>query len=176
MIYEFLYPLHTVFSFFNVFRYITFRSIFASVTALMICLLLGRWLIAELENLQIDQQIRDDGPSTHMVKKGTPTMGGILIIFAVVISTLLWSNLSIGYVWLALLVTIGFGIIGFLDDYSKLAGKSSRGLSGKTRLGAEMLIAVFVGVILYSKTGFNSQVTIPFFKTVLPDQIGRAHV
>jgi phospho-N-acetylmuramoyl-pentapeptide-transferase len=169
VIYEFLYPLHTVFSFFNVFRYITFRSIFASVTALMICLLLGRWLIAELENLQIDQQIRDDGPSTHMVKKGTPTMGGILIIFAVVISTLLWSNLSIGYVWLALLVTIGFGIIGFLDDYSKLAGKSSRGLSGKTRLGAEMLIAVFVGVILYSKTGFNSQVTIPFFKTVLPD-------
>ena len=169
MIYEFLYPLHTVFSFFNVFRYITFRTIFASITALLICLLLGRLFIGKLQNLQIDQQIRDDGPQTHLVKKGTPTMGGILIIFAVVISTLLWANFAVGYVWLALLVTIGFGIIGFLDDYRKLAGKNSRGISGKTRLAAEIVIALFVGVILYLKPGFNTQVTIPFFKTVLPN-------
>jgi len=169
VIYEFLYPLHTAFSSFNVFRYITFRTIFASVTALLICLLMGRWLIEKLQNLQIDQQIREDGPQTHLVKKGTPTMGGILIIFAVVISTLLWSNLAVGYVWLALLVTVGFGLIGFIDDYWKLAGKSSKGISGKTRLAAEMILALFVGVILYFKPGFNAQVTIPFFKTVLPN-------
>ncbi|MBP1710664.1 MAG: phospho-N-acetylmuramoyl-pentapeptide-transferase [Deltaproteobacteria bacterium] len=169
MIYEFIYPLHTMFSSFNVFRYITFRTIFASITALLICLLMGRWLIRKLQNLQIDQQIREDGPKTHLVKKGTPTMGGVLMIFAVVISTFLWANLSVGYVWLALMVTVGFGLIGFLDDYWKLAGKSSRGISGKTRLVAEIVIALFVGVILYFKPGFNTQVTIPFFKTVLPN-------
>ena len=169
MIYEFLYPLHTIFSSFNVFRYITFRTIFAAITALLICLVLGRWLVLKLQNLQIDQQIREDGPKTHQVKKGTPTMGGILIIFAVVVSTLLWGNLSVDYVWLVLLVTVGFGLIGFMDDYRKLVGRNSRGISGKTRLGAEILIALFVGVLLYFKPGFNSQVTIPFFKTVLPN-------
>jgi phospho-N-acetylmuramoyl-pentapeptide-transferase len=169
VIYEFIYPLHTMFSSFNVFRYITFRTVFASITALLICLILGRWLIRKLQNLQIDQQIREDGPKTHQVKKGTPTMGGILIIFAVVISTLLWANLAVGYVWLALLVMVGFGLIGFLDDYRKLAGKSSRGVSGKKRLAAEIAIALFVGLILYFKPGFNTQITIPFFKTVLPN-------
>jgi phospho-N-acetylmuramoyl-pentapeptide-transferase len=158
-----------MFSSFNVFRYITFRTIFASITALLICLLMGRWLIRKLQHLQIDQQIREDGPQTHLVKKGTPTMGGVLMIFAVVISTFLWANLSVGYVWLALMVTVGFGLIGFLDDYWKLAGKSSRGISGKTRLVAEIVIALFVGVILYFKPGFSTQVTIPFFKTVLPN-------
>lgn len=169
MVYEFLFPLHTVFSSFNVFRYITFRTIFASVTALLICLILGRWLIRKLQNLQIDQQIREDGPKTHQVKKGTPTMGGIMIIFAVVISTLLWANLSIAYVWLVLLVMLGFGLIGFLDDYRKLSRKSSRGVPGNVRLAAEIAIALGVGVLLYFKPGFSTQVTIPFFKTVLPD-------
>ena len=169
MIYEFLYPFHTVFSSFNVFRYITFRTIFASITALLICLVFGKWFIDKLQRMQIDQQIREDGPKTHLVKKGTPTMGGMLIIFAVTVSTILWTNLSVVYVWLVLLVTVGFGLIGFLDDYRKLAGKNSRGLSGKTRLTAEMIIALFVGVVLYFKPGFNAQVTIPFFKTVLPN-------
>ncbi len=169
MIYEFLYPLHTMFSSFNVFRYITFRTAFASITALLICLIFGQWLIAKLQSLQIDQQIREDGPQTHQAKKGTPTMGGILIIFAVVISTLLWGNWSVVYVWLALLVLVGFGLIGFLDDYRKLAGKSSRGVSGKKRLLMEIAIALFVGGVLYFKPGFNTQITIPFFKTVLPD-------
>jgi len=169
MIYEFLYPLHTVFSSFNVFRYITFRTIFASITALLICLLLGKWFIERLQRLQIDQQIREDGPKTHLVKKGTPTMGGMLIIMAVTVATMLWANLSVVYIWLVLLVTVGFGLIGFLDDYRKLAGKNSRGLSGKTRLAGEIVIALFVGVVLYFKPGFSSQVTIPFFKTVLPN-------
>ncbi len=169
MVYELLFPLHTIFSSFNVFRYITFRTIFASVTALLICLILGRWLIRKLQTLQIDQQIREDGPKTHQVKKGTPTMGGVLIIFSVVISTLLWANLSVDYIWLVLVVTVGFGLIGFLDDYKKLAGRSSQGISGKTRLTAEIVIALFVGVILYLKPGFNTQITIPFLKTVLPN-------
>lgn len=169
MIYHLLYPLHTTFSFFNVFRYITFRTIFASITALLICLVVGPWLIRKLQSLQIDQQIREDGPQSHLVKKGTPTMGGVLIICAVVISTLLWANFSVKYVWLILLVTVGYGLIGFVDDYRKLTGKNSKGISGKTRLAAEILIAVFVSMILYLKPGFNSQITIPFFKTVLPN-------
>lgn len=169
MIYYLLYPLHTTISFFNVFRYITFRTIFASITALLICLVFGKWMIQKLQDMQVGQQIRDDGPQSHLVKKGTPTMGGILIIFAVVISTLLWTNLSDVYVWLILLVTVGYGLIGFVDDYRKLAGKSSKGVPGKTRLMAEIIIALFVGMILYIKPGFNSQVTIPFFKTVLPN-------
>ncbi|MDD4090932.1 MAG: phospho-N-acetylmuramoyl-pentapeptide-transferase [Smithellaceae bacterium] len=169
MIYEFLYPLHTVFSSFNVFRYITFRTIFASITALLICLVLGRWFIEKLQKMQIDQQIREDGPQTHLVKKGTPTMGGMLILFAVTVSTILWANLSVVYIWLVLLVTVGFGLIGFLDDYRKLAVRNSRGVPGKIRLAAEIIIALFVGVVLYFKPGFSAQVTIPFFKTVLPN-------
>jgi len=169
LIYYLLYPLHTTFSFFNVFRYITFRTIIASITALLICLFLGQWMIQKLQEMQIGQQIRDDGPQSHLAKKGTPTMGGALIILAVVVSTLLWTNLSDVYVWMILLVTIGYGLIGFIDDYRKLAGKSSKGVSGKTRLTAEITIALFVSMILYIKPGFNSQVTIPFFKTVLPN-------
>jgi phospho-N-acetylmuramoyl-pentapeptide-transferase len=169
LIYHLLYPLHTTVSFFNVFRYITFRTIFASITALLICLIVGPWLIRKLQSLQIDQQIRDDGPQSHLVKKGTPTMGGVLIIFAVMISTLLWANLAIDYIWLVLMVTVGYGLIGFFDDYQKFTGKNSRGVSGKKRLAAEIAIALFVSIILYLKPGFNSQVTIPFFKTVLPN-------
>ncbi len=169
MIYHLLYPLHTAFSFFNVFRYITFRTIYASITALIICFVIGPWLIRKLQNMQIGQQIREDGPKSHLTKKGTPTMGGILIIFAVVISTLLWANLAVDYVWLALLVTVGYGLIGFIDDYRKLIGKNSKGISGRVRLSCEILIALFVSIILYLKPGFNSQVTIPFFKTVVPN-------
>jgi phospho-N-acetylmuramoyl-pentapeptide-transferase len=169
VIYYLLYPLHTSYSIFNVFRYITFRTIFASITALLICLAVGPLLIRKLQSLQIDQQIREDGPQSHLVKKGTPTMGGILIIFAVVFSTLLWTDLSINYIWLILLVTVGYGLVGFVDDYRKLAGKSSKGISGKAKLAMEIVIALFVSVILYLKPGFNSQVAIPFFKTVSPN-------
>lgn len=169
MIYHLLYPLHATFSSFNVFRYITFRTIYATITALVICFIIGPWLIRKLQNMQIGQQIREDGPQTHLAKKGTPTMGGVLIIFAVVISTLLWANLTVDYVWLVLLVTVGYGLIGFVDDYRKLVRKNSKGLSGRKRLAAEIVIALLVSIILYLKPGFSSQVTIPFFKTVLPD-------
>lgn len=169
MIYHLLYPLHTAFSSFNVFRYITFRTIYATITALIICFVIGPWLIRKLQSLQIGQQIREDGPQSHLSKKGTPTMGGILIIFAVVISTLLWANLTVDYVWLILLVTVGFGLIGFADDYRKLTGKNAKGVSKMARLTAEIAIALFVSIMLFIKPGFSSQVTIPFFKTVLPD-------
>jgi phospho-N-acetylmuramoyl-pentapeptide-transferase len=169
VLYHLLYPLHTTFSSLNVFRYITFRTIYATVTALIICFVIGPWLIKKLQSLQIGQPIRDDGPQTHLSKKGTPTMGGILIIFAVVVSTLLWANLTVDYVWLTILVIVGFGLIGFLDDYKKLSGQNSRGISGKVKLAGEVVIALFISIILYLKPGFTSTVTIPFFKTVLPD-------
>ncbi|MEW6334679.1 MAG: phospho-N-acetylmuramoyl-pentapeptide-transferase [Thermodesulfobacteriota bacterium] len=169
MLFHLLYPLHETYSFFNVFRYITFRTIYAAITALVICFVIGPWLIRRLQSLQIGQTIREDGPDSHLAKKGTPTMGGILIIFAVTISTLLWANLTVGYIWLAVMVMLGFGLIGFLDDYRKFTRQNSKGVPAKARLGAEVAIALFVSVILYMKPGYNSAVTIPFFKTVLPD-------
>lgn len=169
MLYHLLYPLHTTFSSFNVFRYITFRTIYAAITALIICFIVGPWLIRKLQSLKVGQSIREDGPQSHLSKKGTPTMGGILIIFAVVVSTLLWSNLTVSYVWLVILVLVGYGIIGFFDDYRKLTNQSSRGMSGKTRLTAEIIIAFFVSVVIYIRPEFSQTVTIPFFKTALPD-------
>ncbi|MDD5167858.1 MAG: phospho-N-acetylmuramoyl-pentapeptide-transferase [Syntrophales bacterium] len=169
MIYHLLYPLHFTFSYFNVFRYITFRTIYAAVTALIICFVLGPWLIRKLQALKFGQPIREDGPDSHLSKEGTPTMGGLLIIFSVVISTLLWANLTVSYIWLVLLVTVSFGLIGFMDDYRKLTNKSSKGVSGKVRLSIEIIIALFVSMILFVNPDFKSSVTIPFFKTVLPN-------
>ncbi len=168
MLYHLLYPLYTTYGFFNVFRYITFRTIYAMITAMVIAFVLGPWLIRKLQSLQIGQNIREDGPNSHLIKQGTPTMGGILIIFSAVVSTLLWVNLTVDYVWLVLVVTIGFGLIGFFDDYRKLSN-GSKGLPGKTRLGAEFLIAFFISTVLFMKPGFSSSITIPFFKTILPD-------
>jgi phospho-N-acetylmuramoyl-pentapeptide-transferase len=169
MIYHLLYPLHTTFSSFNVFRYITFRTIYAAITALVICFILGPWLIRKLQSLKIGQSIREDGPNSHLSKEGTPTMGGLLVIFAAIVSTFLWSNLTIDYVWMVMMVTVGFGLIGFMDDYRKLSLKNSKGVSGKVRLLLEIAIAFFVSIVLYYKTGFSSSITIPFFKTALPD-------
>ncbi|MDP2725123.1 MAG: phospho-N-acetylmuramoyl-pentapeptide-transferase [Syntrophales bacterium] len=169
MLYHLLYPLHVTYSYFNVFRYITFRTIYAAITALLICFVAGPWLIRKLRSLHIGQSIRDDGPNSHLSKKGTPTMGGILIIFAVVISTMLWANLTVDYIWFVIMVTVGYGLIGFMDDYRKLILGSSRGISGKARLAGEIIIALFLSAMLYVKPGFSSHVTLPFFKTVLPD-------
>jgi phospho-N-acetylmuramoyl-pentapeptide-transferase len=175
MIFHLLYPLHDKYSYFNVFRYITFRTIYATITALVICFIVGPWLIRKLQELQIGQTIREDGPNSHHAKKGTPTMGGILIIFAVTISTLLWANLTVGCIWIVIMVMLGFGLIGFLDDYRKFARQDSRGVPGKIRLTAEIAIALFVSIILYTKPGFNPNITIPFFKTVLPN-LGWGHI
>lgn len=168
MIYHFLYPLSDTYSWLNVFRYITFRTIYAAITALAICFVLGPWVIARLQSLSIRQPIRDDGPNSHLSKEGTPTMGGILIIFSVVVSTLLWARLNVDYIWIMLMVTVGFGLIGFCDDYRKLSN-GSKGIPGTVRLSGEILIALFVSVVLYLNPGFSSNLTVPFFKTLLPD-------
>ncbi len=127
--------------FLRVFRYLSTRILAAAITSLALSFLLGPWFINRLRSKQIGQVIREDGPESHQAKAGTPTMGGSLILFVLVISTLLWSDLQNRFVWLTLLVTMGFGIVGFIDDYLKIVHKNSKGLSGKIRLGAEFVIA-----------------------------------
>ncbi|MBA2501474.1 MAG: phospho-N-acetylmuramoyl-pentapeptide-transferase [Pyrinomonadaceae bacterium] len=154
----------------NVFQYVTFRTAYASVTALLISLIFGKKVIASLRNWNIGQQIREEGPQAHMAKKGTPTMGGVLIIGSVLISTLLWARLSNLYVWVIILATLFFAVIGFLDDYSKVAKQRSLGLTGKQKLAAQLAIALGVWAVLYA-TNFTTylpdyswNVNIPFFK------------
>ena len=134
MLYHLLYPLHTTFSVFNVFRYITFRTIYASLTAFLICFLLGPWMIRKLREMQIGQYIRDDGPKTHLDKAGTPTMGGTLIILSIAVSILLWSDLTNFFVWITLFVVVGYGSVGFIDDYMMLVRRRSKGLGVRSKL------------------------------------------
>ncbi len=169
MIYHLLYPLHTAFTGFNVFRYITFRTIYASLTAFLICFLFGPWAIRKLAALQIGQFIRDDGPQAHLKKAGTPTMGGTLILFAVVVSTLMWSNLTNRYTWIALFAMVGFGLIGFIDDYLMQIKKQNKGLSVRGKFLLQTVLALAVGVFVCAIPDFSTQVTIPFFKKVTPD-------
>jgi phospho-N-acetylmuramoyl-pentapeptide-transferase len=169
MLYHLLYPLHTSISALNVFRYITFRTIYASLTAFLICFLLGPWVIRKLSRMQVGQYIREDGPQTHLQKAGTPTMGGTLIILSVALSTLLWADLSNTLVWIALLVLVGFGLIGFVDDYLMQVKKRSKGLTGRGKLILQILLALFTGFLLVITPDFNTQVTIPFFKKATPD-------
>ncbi len=169
MIYEFLYPLHTTISAFNVFRYITFRTIYASLTAFLICFILGPWVIRRLSMMQVGQYIREDGPKAHLKKAGTPTMGGVLIIFSVVTSTLLWTDLSNAYVWIALLTTTGFGAIGFVDDYLMQVKKRSKGLTAKGKLILQVLLALGVGCLVWMTPEFHTRLTVPFFKNISPD-------
>jgi len=169
MIYHLLYPLHTVISVFNVFRYITFRTIYASLTAFFICFLLGPWVIRKLRELQIGQYIRDDGPKTHFDKAGTPTMGGTLILFAITVSTLLWSDLTNYFVWIVLFVTLSFGLIGFIDDYLMQIKKQSRGLTVRRKLSLQAIVALAAGFMVYIHPNFSTEVTIPFLKQLSPD-------
>ncbi len=169
MLYHLLYPLHTSISAFNVFRYITFRTIYASLTAFLICFFLGPWLIRRLSIMQVGQYIRSDGPQTHLKKAGTPTMGGTLIIIAVASATLLWSDLTNAFVWIVLLVLVGFGVVGFLDDYLKQVKKNSKGVTARGKLIMQAALAALVGALLVLSPDFNTQVTIPFFKHVTPD-------
>ena len=169
MLYHLLYPLHTTFSVFNVFRYITFRTIYAVLTALLISFLLGPWLIRYLRREHVGQYVRDNGPSKHLSKVGTPTMGGLLILFSIMVATLLWADLTNFYIWMALLVTVGFGAIGFLDDYLKLIKQESAGLSGRAKILLQSIIALVVAGFLYAQADFDTHITIPFLKDVRPD-------
>src|SRR5438477_7482612 len=144
MLYPLLYPFADQFQFFNLFRYITFRSGGAVVTALLISFVLGPHLILWLRRKQTNgQPIRPDGPNGHLLrKKGTPTMGGFLILLALTISTLLWADLSNFYVWIVIWMTVSFGLIGFLDDYRKLTRRSHHGVPGRVKLLLEVLMAI----------------------------------
>jgi phospho-N-acetylmuramoyl-pentapeptide-transferase len=169
MLYHLLYPLHADYGAFNVFRYITFRSLMAAMTALTISFLLGPWLIRRLTERQIGQVIRPDGPESHLAKAGTPTMGGTLILFSLILATLLLADLTNPFVWLVVLVTLGFATIGFLDDYRKLSRRNSAGLAGRHRLLAEFALAGAAGLFLYLKPGFSTAISFPFFKDLQPD-------
>jgi phospho-N-acetylmuramoyl-pentapeptide-transferase len=152
MLYHLLYPLHVHagLHWLNVLRYVSTRIIAATLTAMAISFLMGPWFIDRLRSKQIGEQIRTDGPQTHKKKAGTPTMGGSLILFALVIPTLLWCDLTNRFVWLTLLVTIGYGVVGFVDDYRKLT-RSKKGISGRSKMAAQILIAaVAIGYLFYS--------------------------
>ncbi len=169
MLYHLLYPLHTYFSVFNVFRYITFRTIYASLTAFFICFLVGPWVIRKLSAMQVGQYIRDDGPESHYDKAGTPTMGGVLIVGAVVVSILLWSDLANPFIWIVLLVITGNALIGFIDDYLMQVKKQSKGLGVRSKLILQFILALIAGGLVYVSPDFSTEVTIPFFKRLAPD-------
>jgi len=177
ILYEFLYPLNHYWSalrVLNVFQYITFRTAYASITALLISLLLGPWLISRLREFQIGQQIREEGPKSHQKKAGTPTMGGLLIVVSIVIPTLLWSNLRNRFVWLLMLSTLAYAAIGFADDYIKIVKKRSLGLTAREKLGFQILTSLTAGVILLywmnlSTRIYSTKLTVPFFKDFAPD-------
>jgi len=169
MLYFILYALHNKLSVFNVFRYITFRAILAILTALIICFFCGPWVIRKLQQLQVKQYIRDDGPSAHLAKEGTPTMGGTLILSAIFISVFFWADLTNFYIWVILLVAAGFGLIGFADDYRKLTRKNSKGLRVKEKMLYQIVVALVASLLLYFYPTFKSTVSVPFFKEVAPD-------
>ncbi|GAB4332340.1 MAG: phospho-N-acetylmuramoyl-pentapeptide-transferase [Desulfobulbaceae bacterium] len=169
MLYHLLYPLHTHISAFNVFRYITFRTIGSALTAFLILFVLGPWFIRRLRALQIGQVVRDDGPETHLSKQGVPTMGGVLILGAMTFSTLLWANLTNGLVWLVTGVTLFFALIGSIDDLKKIRKQTSRGLSARGKLVLQVLGAVAVGIYLYIHPEYDGRLSLPFIKTFQPD-------
>ena len=174
MLYHLLYPLHTQISALNVTRYITFRTAAASLTALVISLLLGPLLIRKLREFQIGQVIRQEGPATHRAKAGTPTMGGLLILTAAIIPTLLWADLTNPFTWIAVLATLLFGAIGFVDDYLKIVRRSHHGLRPRYKMGWQIVVGLGVGVSLMLLASqepplYNTRLIFPFFKRFIPD-------
>src|SRR3954471_3538332 len=156
---------------FRVFQYITFRTALASLTALFLCIALGPWLIGRLRQFQIGQYIREEGPKSHQKKAGTPTMGGVLIIISIVVPTLLWADLRYPYVWIALAALLGFGWIGFLDDYAKITRQRNLGLTGRRKLVYQFLMGFgFAAVLLLMRAfgEFSTTMNVPFFKQFHP--------
>ncbi len=167
MFYELFYALHDRIAAFNVFRYITLRAAAAMVTGLLLSWLLGPWFIRTLRRMSVGQNIRELGPQAHQVKAGTPTMGGLLILFAVLVPTLLWGNLRNLYVWLAMGVTVAFGLVGFLDDYLKIRRKRSLGLTARAKFLLQVLAASALGLVLWASPAFDPTLTFPFFKKLV---------
>ena len=175
MLYWLLYQrLFSHFPPFRIFKYVTFRTAFASLTALFMGLIIGPAIIRQLRDFQIGQYIREEGPKGHQKKAGTPTMGGVLITIAIIVPTVLWADLSNTYIWLAIFSTIAFGAIGFADDYIKVVRKRNLGLTGRTKLVLQFLAAGFVGVALVTLTAarqYSTHLMVPFVKQFRPDLV-----
>ena len=174
MLFHLLAPLEAQLSVLRVVGYITFRTAAASLTALALSLLLGPWLIRRLREFQIGQVIRTEGPASHKPKAGTPTMGGLLILAAVFVPTLLWADLRNPYVWIAVAATAAFGAIGFLDDYLKITRHTHHGLFARYKFAAQIVVGIGVGIALLSLAGlnppmYNTRLIFPFFKEWIPD-------
>jgi phospho-N-acetylmuramoyl-pentapeptide-transferase len=172
MLYNLLFQFHTQVPVLNVIQYITFRTAAASLTALVISLLLGPWLIRKLREFQIGQIIRHEGPASHAPKAGTPTMGGLLILTASLVPTLLWADLRNVYIWIAVLSTAAFGTVGFTDDYLKLVRRSHHGLRPRYKIAWQVVTALAVGLalmVLAYYNLYNTRLIFPFFKSLIPD-------
>jgi phospho-N-acetylmuramoyl-pentapeptide-transferase len=169
MFYQFLYPLNEYFTALNIFRYITFRTIYGSLTAFLICLLLGPLVIKHLGRLQIGQIIQTDGPQSHLGKQGTPTMGGILILFSIFLSSVLWGNLSNHYVSILLLALLLFGFIGFIDDYLMQVKKRNMGFTARGKFTIQVIFGLVIGFLIYKSPDFTTTLTLPFLKNFSPD-------
>ena len=172
MLYHLLYPLHTQLSALNVIQYITFRTAAAGLTAFVISMTLGPWTIRTLREFQIGQVVRADGPASHQSKAGTPTMGGVLILVAAIVPTLLWVDLTNAYVWIAMLSTVAFGLLGLVDDYLKVVRKTHHGLRPRYKLIGQAVVAMAVGFSLLwlSEQGlYSTELMVPFLEWFTPD-------
>src|SRR3982751_1441136 len=156
----------------RLFQYVTFRTAFASLTALFLSLLIGPWMIRKLREFAFGQYIREEGPAWHAKKSGTPTMGGLLIVTSIVIPTLLWADLRNPYVWIAMFALVSFGAIGFWDDYTKVAKKRNLGLTSRQKFLAQVAICLAIGVMLlrlHAVGAYETAMNVPFFKQFRPD-------
>src|SRR5258706_1619397 len=173
MLYWLLYlELFPIFSPFRVFRYQTFRIAFASLTALMLAMVLGPWLIQRLREFQIGQYIREEGPESHKAKAGTPTMGGILILVSTIVPTLLWADPSNIYIWIVVFATAAFGFVGFLDDYLKIKRRQNLGLRARDKIFLQIVVSLMVGVSLLTLTAkglYSTHLVVPFFTKFTPE-------
>jgi phospho-N-acetylmuramoyl-pentapeptide-transferase len=171
LLYQKLFPYYRLF---RIFRYLTFRTVFASLTALLIGLLIGPYVIEKLREFQIGQYIREEGPQSHQKKSGTPTMGGVLICISILVPTLLWADLSNPYVWLVTLSTLAFGAIGFADDYIKVVHRRNKGLSARAKLGLQFVASAAVAVALVvmdTRGEYSTRLMVPFAKRFRPDLV-----
>ena len=171
LLYQKLFP---YFHAFRIFRYLTFRCVFASLTALLIGLLIGPFVIERLREFQIGQYIREEGPQSHQKKGGTPTMGGVLICISILVPTLLWSDLSNPFVWIVMLSTLAFGAIGFADDYTKVVHKHNQGLTGRQKLALQFTVSAAIAVALVGLQAhgeYSTRLVVPFAKALRPDLV-----
>src|ERR1700746_507000 len=175
MLYYLLYEvLQKYFSPLNVFRYITVRAVYASLTAMFLAFVFGPWLIRKLREMQIGQYIREEGPQAHQKKKGTPTMGGVLIVLSTLVPTLLWADLTNGFVLLAIFSLLAFATIGFIDDYAKVSKQQNLGLTSKRKFSLQILVSSIVGIgllALATRSAYSTVLIVPFLKKVHPDLV-----